>query len=250
MQNPSATNSKLVNKPITHALTILSYSLNVQLVLKPQLCGDLKQCIVRLMATSLDMIFWQRVTQGDYQAFNGIYDRYWDTLLAIALKKVGDRALAMDIVQDLFVDIWQKRHSIQIQTSLQSYLVSALYFKVFTHFRREGVQQKHIDQYHLLVDTAESGEHLASAGYEEHYETLLYAIEQSVHDMPERMKEVFQLKYYRSLNNQEIAENLGLSTQTVKNQLSKGLQQIRKHMEAERLDTSLLTLIGLCLIFH
>ncbi len=202
------------------------------------------------MAESMDMILWQRVTQGDYNAFNGIYDSYWDTLLAIALKKVGDMDVAMDIVQDLFVDIWQKRYTLQIQTSLQPYLVSALYFKVFNHFRQQGVQQKHINQYYQLVDTADSSEHFASTGYEENYETLLYAIEQSVHGMPERMKEVFQLKYYRSLNNQEIADNLGLSTQTVKNQLSKGLQQIRRHMKSERLDTSLLTLIGLCLIFH
>ncbi|GHE29819.1 RNA polymerase sigma factor [Sphingobacterium griseoflavum] len=202
------------------------------------------------MAESLDMIFWQRITQGDYQAFNAIYDRYWNILLAIALKKVGDKELAMDIVQDLFIDIWQKRHSIQVQTSLRSYLTSALYFKVFMHFRRQGVQQKHIDQYHLLLETQECGEHFTSARYEESYETLLHAIQQSVHDMPQRMKEVFQLKYYRSLNNQEIAENLGLSTQTVKNQLSKGLQQIRRHMEAERMDTSMLSLIGIFLLFH
>lgn len=200
------------------------------------------------MVESLDVILWEKVTRSNYGAFDVIYERYWDLLLRIALQKVGDMDVAMDLVQDLFVDIWQKRHTTLVKTSLKAYLVSALYFKVFMHFRKEGVQQKHIDHYQAFSETEESGDLSATVRYEENYEHLLSAIEKSVLEMPDRMKVVFQMKYYNSLNNQEIADNLGLSTQTVKNQLSKALQQIRKHMEAESLDTSFLAIVGiLCL---
>lgn len=195
------------------------------------------------MAESPDIILWQRVTRSDYTAFNSIYEQYWDTLLHIALKKVNDSDIAMDLVQDLFVEMWQKRHAISIQTSLKAYLVSSLYFKTFMHFRRNGVHQKHIDNYSQFTETYVHDEFSLQTQYEENYAHILFAIERSVEDMPLRMKAVFQLKYYSSLNNQEIADNLGLSTQTVKNQLSKALTKIRQHMEAERLDTSLLSLL-------
>lgn len=202
------------------------------------------------MAESSDIILWERVSQSDYTAFNSLYERYWDTLLHIALKKVNDIDIAMDLVQDLFVEVWQKRHAITIQTSVKAYLISGLYFKTFMHFRRSGVQQKHVDNYCLFSETHDSGEFFSAARYEENYETLLFAIERSVEEMPVRMKAVFQMKYYKSLNNQEIAENLGLSTQTVKNQLSKALTQIRQQMESEHLDTSFFTIALLSFICY
>lgn len=196
------------------------------------------------MENSSDKILWQGVTQGDYKAFSDVYERYCAMLLSIATKKLGDIDSAMDLVQELFVDVWQKRHAIDIQTSLQSYLISALYFKVFMYFRRQGVQQRHIDNYRRFVETNDGEELFNARLYEEHFENVLHAIEQSVREMPLRMKEVFQLKYYKALNNKEIADNLGLSTQTVKNQLSKALQQIRRHMEAQQVDAIYFILIG------
>lgn len=199
---------------------------------------------------SSDMLLWQRIACSEYDAFNEMYERYWDVLLHIALKKMGNMDGAMDLVQDLFIDIWQKRHAIAVQSSLKSYLVSALYFKIFMHFRRQGVQQRHVDHYRIFSEQYDDGELFAVSLYEKNYESLLSAIEHSVQEMPDRVKEVFQLKYYSSLNNQQIAENLGLSTQTVKNQLSKALQQIRRHMESQQLDTSLFAFISVFLFTY
>ncbi|KGE13122.1 RNA polymerase sigma factor [Sphingobacterium deserti] len=200
------------------------------------------------MERSSDKILWENIALGDYKAFDSMYDSYGATLLSIASKKLGDTDAAMDVVQELFIDIWQRRHAINIQTSIKSYLISALHFKVFMYFRRQGVQQKHIDNYKLYVEPYSDDELFSAKLYEEQFENLQEAIEESVREMPLRMKEVFQLKYYKALNNKEIADSLGLSTQTVKNQLSKALQQIRRHMEEQQVDVIYFALIGLMCI--
>ncbi|MFD2904823.1 sigma-70 family RNA polymerase sigma factor [Sphingobacterium anhuiense] len=86
-------------------------------------------------------------------------------------------------------------------------------------------------------------------GYEENYTHVLVAIEQSIEDMPDRMRVVFNLKYQRSLSNLEIAEQLGISLQTVKNQLSKALTLVRTHMQQQQLNPMVYLSVSLLLFF-
>jgi RNA polymerase sigma-70 factor (ECF subfamily) len=197
---------------------------------------------------TIDEILLKRLVDADYNAFNEIYDHYWDMLLRIAIKKIGDVDLGMDIVQDLFVDLWQRRYTITIHTGLRAYLISALYHKLFQHFRKQGIHEKHIDQYKLLVHDRLQ-EIFTVNGYEENYTHVLVAIEQSIEDMPDRMRVVFNLKYQRSLSNLEIAEQLGISLQTVKNQLSKALGLVRTHMQQQQLNPMLYLSVTLLLFF-
>lgn len=197
---------------------------------------------------TIDTILLERLVNADFEAFDEIYDQHWSMFLRIAIKKVGDVDIAMDIVQDLFVDLWQRRHNITIQTGLRAYLVSALYHKLFQYFRKKGIQEKHIEQYSLLVQDGLQ-EIFPIDGYEENYTEVLVAIEQSVEEMPDRMRVVFNLKYQRSLSNHEIAEQLGISLQTVKNQLSKALNLVRQHMQQQQLDPMLFLSISFFLFF-
>lgn len=180
------------------------------------------------MSHNSDTIWIKNIAHSDYNAFNLFYDKYWDSLLHISIKKTGDIDISMDLVQDLFVDIWQRRSSLPEISSVRNYLVSSLYYKIFMHYRRQGVLQQHVDHYRYFQENDQIEELLTLPEFEDNYEYLLQIIEESVSDMPERMREVFNLKFYRSLNNSEIAERLGISLQTVKNQLSRSLQHIRK----------------------
>lgn len=197
---------------------------------------------------TIDEILLRRLVDADYDAFNEIYDHYWNMLLRIAIKKIGDVDLSMDIVQDLFVDLWQRRHTITIHTGLRAYLISALYHKLFQHFRKQGIHEKHIDQYKVLVHDGLQ-EIFTANGYEENYTHVLVAIEQSIEDMPDRMRVVFNMKYQRSLSNLEIAEQLGISLQTVKNQLSRALTLVRTHMQQQQLNPMLYLSVSLLLFF-
>ncbi|MGJ1414154.1 RNA polymerase sigma factor [Sphingobacterium multivorum] len=197
---------------------------------------------------TIDALLVERLINADYSAFDEIYAHYWSSLLQIALKKVGDVDVAMDLVQDLFVDLWQRRHAINIRIGLRAYLISALYHKLFQHFRKRGVHEKHIEQYSLML---QDGLHdvFPLDGYEENYTDVLVAIEQSVVEMPDRMRVVFNLKYQRSLSNHEIAEQLGISLQTVKNQLSKALNLVRQHMQQQQLNPAVFVSLSFLLFF-
>lgn len=197
---------------------------------------------------TIDTILLKRLLAADYGAFDEIYDQYWRMLLRIAIKKIGDEDIAMDIVQDLFVDLWQRRHTIAIHSGLRGYLISSLYHKLFQHFRKVGLHEKHIEQYKLLVN---DGLHdiFPVDCYEENYTDVLVAIEQSVEEMPDRMRTVFNLKYQRSLSNHEIAEQLGISLQTVKNQLSKALILVRNHMQQQQLNPTVFLSVSFFIFF-
>jgi RNA polymerase sigma-70 factor (ECF subfamily) len=110
------------------------------------------------------------------------------------------------------------------------------------------VHEKHIEQYSLMV---QDGLHdiFPIVDYEENYTDVLIAIEQSVVEMPDRMRVVFNLKYQRSLSNHEIAEQLGISLQTVKNQLSKALNLVRQHMQQQQLNPTVFVSLSLLLFF-
>lgn len=175
------------------------------------------------------------MASGDFN-FDDLYKRHAAILLNIALQKLGDEDLAMDVVQDLFVDLWQRRSMVNITTNAQHYLVSALYHKIFQHFRKVGVNQKHIAHFTLLqaVDN-DPLERAEEDGFEERYETTIRHIDHSVAQMSPRMRTIFELKYYKSYTNQEIADLLGVSNQTVKNQLSRSLDQVRKGLAEKRI---------------
>src|SRR5690606_16604693 len=64
------------------------------------------------MDNTLETTCIQNIAHSDYKAFSDLYDNYWDLLLSVALKKTGDIDISMDIVQDLFVDIWQRRSTL------------------------------------------------------------------------------------------------------------------------------------------
>ncbi|MCL7987027.1 sigma-70 family RNA polymerase sigma factor [Sphingobacterium sp. lm-10] len=163
--------------------------------------------------------------------FDILYREHAATLLHIALRKLDDKEQAMDVVQDLFVDLWQRRSMINITGNPQHYLVSALYHKIFQHFRKVGLNQKHIAHFKVLQTAADEGmDRVGEDDFEEHHALTIRHIDHSVEQMSPRMRTIFELKYYQSYSNQEIASLLGISNQTVKNQLSRSLDQVRKEL--------------------
>lgn len=186
----------------------------------------------------------EAINQSDYAAFTQLYEQYWEKLLKIAIKKTGGADNAMDAVQDLFVDIWHKRSSLSVRKSVEVYLVSSLYFKIFMQFRERGLAKRHIDNYARFLEQSTDDVHYAEADYEVQYEQLIDRISEVVDAMPERMKVVFELKYSKALTNQEISDVLGISIQTVKNQLSKALDLLRKSTRTHQMDAMFMLFIA------
>jgi len=182
------------------------------------------------MKEQSDKFLIDQITASNYEAFSELYNRYWKQLYKIALTKLGTEEDALDIIQELFIDFWQRRAVLKIEKSVETYLISSLFYKVFMHFRKKGLEEKQLKNYTYYLDQLEAG--IVPAGFDDHdevaYAELIELVAGTIEQMPEKMREVFNLKHTQSLTITEISEMLGISTQTVKNQLSNAMLKLRK----------------------
>lgn len=162
-----------------------------------------------------------RIKADDEDAFSLLFDRYWENLYSIAWARVNDADVAQDIVQELFIKLWQRRKTLQIHTSLDHYLQRAVKFSVISHFRsrfKEDLQ---------LQDAATRMEilHDATSDLEDYFK-LEQIIEETVAKMPELLQKVYTMRN-ESRSIKEIAQDLGIAEQTVKNYTAEVLRRLR-----------------------
>ena len=175
----------------------------------------------------------EALKSGSKAAFDEIYEMFWDRLLVFAFNILHDQQASEDIVQEVFVDLWQRRKHALI-THIRGFLFQAVKFQVVKHIRRKGNLQKYFQDFesrhYVLEEQPMEAEELAAA------------INESLESLPRRCREIFYLSRFEYKSNAEIAESLGLSNQTVKNQISKALQHLKQHLG----DTAVLAVIFLC----
>lgn len=159
---------------------------------------------------------------GDQGAFTEIYNRFKGLLFIYACKVARDEGVAEDLVQELFIYIWDKRQMINFTSSLSSYLYSAIRYKFFDLIDKQKVRTDYVNAFQLFLD---KGEYLTDNYIAE--KELSAIIEREVSNLPAKMQEVFLLSRKVNLSNKEIAEHLGISEKTVKNQLSTALKILR-----------------------
>lgn len=175
----------------------------------------------------------EHISKSNYSAFNELYSRHWNHLLKIAIKKIGDEDDALDVVQELFTEFWERRSNISIKKSVETYLVSSLYYKIFMLFRKKGVEEKHIQNYTYFIESAEYTLPYEFAEAGDAYNEMIGIVAATIDNMPEKMREIFNLKHRRSLKINEIAQTLGISSQTVKNQLSNAMIKLRNATDGQ-----------------
>ncbi|HYH55979.1 MAG TPA: sigma factor, partial [Anseongella sp.] len=81
----------------------------------------------------------------DVAAFAEIYNRYWSRLYSAAYKRLPSREACQEIIQDLFTSFWIGRRTLQLRSSLEAYLVTAVRYKVFNHIEKELVRRSYRD---------------------------------------------------------------------------------------------------------
>ncbi len=169
--------------------------------------------------------------KDDKQAFQVLYDKYWDQLYRIALLKIHHEQEASDIVQDLFVTIWVKRKELNINENVDLYLYRSLKNRIINHYKKKIITEKRVNEHYRNTSgqTAADAEGLCS------YKELELIIHKELEDMPGKMKQVFLLSRYEQLSSKKISEMLSLSDQTVRNQISKAIKRIKITLEKRRI---------------
>ncbi len=159
---------------------------------------------------------------GDKTAFKAIYEQYYKYLVVTAFNVLGDSNAARDLAQDVFVEIWRKRETLLISSSLKSYLRRAVVNKTLNHIKASRID---------FNDPVTLPESVATPhGQDEqlHARNLEKVIHQAIAALPERCRIVFTLCRLEKLSHKEIAARLDISTKTVENQMTRALMLLRK----------------------
>lgn len=159
---------------------------------------------------------------GDPVAFKAIYDQYWDRLYKVAVGKVPYAENAEEIIQDIFVDLWERRELLVIG-DLEHYLFRAVKYKALDYIRAQMVRRQHEDS--VLRAPIEYGD--PDIEEELAYRELREAFHSGLNDLPEKTKEIFRLSRVEQFSVREISETLRVPERTVTYHIAQALRILR-----------------------
>ena len=166
-----------------------------------------------------DAALLRALVRDEEAAFAEVYDRYWEVLHAQACRKLGCPHEAEEVVQDLFVALWHKRHGAGDIQQLRAYLFMALKYRVIDCIRAKAVRRAHAAAPPTATDQG-TEETVAVAD-------LTAALAASLRRLPGHAREVFQLSRLEHRTVPEIAAHLRVSPKTVEYHLSRSLRLLR-----------------------
>ncbi|MBX2947225.1 MAG: RNA polymerase sigma-70 factor [Cyclobacteriaceae bacterium] len=165
------------------------------------------------------------VRSGDKNAFEMMFKSYYQPLCRYANTFVNDPEEAEEIVQGSFINIWEKRLAIDINTSVKAYLYRAIRNACLNALKHQKV--KHL----YAQNEVHTGERYFEASDESTLrDELETRIRKAIQVLPEQCRVIFQLSRFEELKYQEIADQLNLSVKTVENQMGKALKIMREQL--------------------
>ncbi|MFO7655602.1 MAG: RNA polymerase sigma-70 factor [Bacteroidales bacterium] len=173
-----------------------------------------------------DKDIFDRVKKGDMAAFESLFRKYYSYLCHYALKIVGDTDTAEEVIQDLFVGLWEKREELAIETSVKSYLFKSAYNKCLLILRHKSVTNRY-EQY--VREGEEPTEPDASEAL--NMKELSAVIDRTLEELPEKSRAIFSMSRFEGLKYHEIAKKLSLSVKTIESNMGKALKLFRKNIK-------------------
>lgn len=161
--------------------------------------------------------------EDNTQVFETLYTTYFRGLHVYVLSMIKDEMEAEEIVQQVFVKIWEKRKSISIQSSIKAYLYKAVYHESLNWIKHQKVKAAYASHRTYVMKnspTPQANETLAQ-------KTLEQKIREALLELPEQCRTIFQLSRFEELKYREIAAQLQISEKTVENQMGKALKLMR-----------------------
>lgn len=179
------------------------------------------------LATYKDTDLVAMLTTGDRHAFEVIYDRYADDLYKYIHSRVHTRQYAEEIIQELFVMLWMKRHVLTISHSLKAYLFAAAKYVLINQVRSDNVRKKYIENIapYVAHETDNSTEEYLE------FKDIQRQIEKIISELPSKRQTAYRLSRNQYLPIQDIAARMNISTRTVENHITQALKHLRTRLE-------------------
>jgi len=175
------------------------------------------------LTTTSDLDLVAAIKADDEKAYRVLFDRYYKYLLVTAYAYVKDENTIRDLTQDVFLEIWRKRNSLNI-SNVKAYLRRSVINKALNFIKAQRMNFEDTDEQLEIPDKANVQEKLEA-------EQMQKVINAAIESLPDRCRIVFVLRRIENLSLKEIAAKLDISPKTVENQLTKAMKVLRKAVE-------------------
>ena len=166
----------------------------------------------------------RKIAEGDEKAFRVFFDLYRSRFYSVTFKMTRSDSLAQEIVQEVFMKIWQKRSTLPELINPDSYFFTCLYRRIFRHYKKFALERK------LLQVIAESPSFQNITDETIKANEIERLIRLALAKLPPQQQLVFKLSKQDGLTREQIAEKLQISPNTVKNHLAHAIQFIKSDL--------------------
>ncbi len=167
----------------------------------------------------------EKLQKGDIEAFDLIFKKYGDRLFGFALKYLKSKEETEELVQDVFLKIWENKKNIKKESSLKSYLFTIAYHNMCRIFRKKHINEKFKEE----ISTIEN--HVFNLEEQLEYKATLEQINKLIDKLPEKQKVIFIKSRNEGKSSKEIANEMNLASGTVDNHISLAIKHLRKNIK-------------------
>ncbi len=182
--------------------------------------------IVNYLSFTDEELFGLVSKRNDQLAFEQIYNRYADRLYAFVCMRIQDEVASEEIVQEIFISLWQKRQLTEPE-SFMAYLFSAARYKALSYIRSSKVR----DEYALNFAMFLAKNHDNSTQDLVDVNDLKAILDKEIDKLPAQCKTAFRYSRFQNFTNREIAEKMGISIRTVENYITQALKHLREKLK-------------------
>lgn len=168
-----------------------------------------------------DLHTWHAVRAGDKLALRSVFEEHYAALCRFAMQWTSDADDAEEIVQKMFVELWEKRSELKIEITLRSYLYASVRNRCLNFLKHQKVEAVHA-QY--VRRTSSEQENISEI------DEVNAALQQALLKLPEQCARVFHLVKMEGKRYAEVAEELGISVKTIENHMTKALRILRSEL--------------------
>jgi RNA polymerase sigma-70 factor, ECF subfamily len=168
-----------------------------------------------------EQTIWRKIQHKDIATFERFYKEHYKSFYLLACKYIKNSSEAEEIVNDIFMKIWEDGNKIQIETSIKSYINKAVINRSINALNKSKRENEYRSEMNSMP-----GETFELREIEEN--ELKIKLYEAIDQLPDQCKKVFEMSRFEELKQQEIADKLGISIKTVKNHITIALKKINE----------------------
>lgn len=183
-------------------------------------------CRERPGTMSKDIRLWiEEINNGNRKAFEKLFLHFYEPLCQFVWRFTQSAHVAEELVQEVFLNTWQTRGTLDPEQNIKSYLYQAVRNKAINHIKHQELAEEYNQKIKWLKQKPVTQEH----NYDEESE-FVQAAQKAIEELPDRARQIYKLSRKDGLTYREIADVLDISPKTVESQMSRALKTLRKSL--------------------